>query len=145
MLAGTDDSLFVRRIIDLLTGVKPKGGSVKLTLNPEAQKAAYDGLRARNARGAVVAIDPSTGAILAMVSTPSFDPNELASHDTAEVRENYNRLDVAPVPADAQPRAAPDLPARLHLQDRHGGGRAGVRSLHARTARSTTARSWTCR
>ena len=96
VLAGTDDSLFVRRIIDLLTGVKPKGGSVKLTLNPDAKKAGYDGLRARKARGAVVAIDPSTGAILAMVSTPSFDPNELASHDTAEVRESYNRLNARP-------------------------------------------------
>jgi penicillin-binding protein A len=92
VLAGTDDSLFVRRVIDLLTGTPPKGGSVALTLNAAAQKAAYDGLRKLNARGAVVAVDPSTGAILAMVSTPSFDPNGLASHDTATVRRNYARL-----------------------------------------------------
>ncbi len=96
VLAGTDDSLFVRRVIDLLTGEKPKGASVALTLNPKAQKAAYDGLRARGARGAVVAVDPSTGAILALVSTPSYDPNLLSSHDTSEVRDNYDRLSDQP-------------------------------------------------
>ena len=92
VLAGTDSSLFVRRIIDLLTGEPPKGGSVALTLNPAAQKAAYDGLRKLNARGAVVAIDPSTGAILALVSTPSYDPNLVSGHDPAAVRKNYERL-----------------------------------------------------
>ncbi len=93
VLAGTDDSLFVRRVIDLLTGTAPKGGSVALTLDPKAQKAAYDGLAGR--RGAVVAIDPGTGAILALVSSPSYDPNRLASHSPAEVRRNYKRLDSA--------------------------------------------------
>ena len=91
VLAGTDSALFVRRIIDLLTQTPPKGGSVALTLNPDAQKAAYDGLR-KLGRGAVVALDPTTGAILAMVSTPSFDPNLVSGHDTATVRESYNRL-----------------------------------------------------
>jgi peptidoglycan glycosyltransferase len=93
ILAGTDDSLFVRRVIDLLTGTQPKGGSVALTLNPDAQQAAYDGLTQLGARGSVVALDPSTGAILAMVSTPSFDPNPLASHSPDEVRRAYERLD----------------------------------------------------
>ena len=95
VLAGTDDSLFVRRIIDLLTGTQPKGGSVALTLNPAAQKAAYDGLRKLGAKGAVVALNPTTGAILALVSTPSYDPNELAGHDPAVVRANYERLSTA--------------------------------------------------
>jgi peptidoglycan glycosyltransferase len=93
VLAGTDDSLFVRRVIDLLTGASPKGGSVALTLDPKAQKAAYDGLAGR--KGAVVAIDPGTGAILALVSSPSYDPNLLASHSPADVRRNYKRLDSA--------------------------------------------------
>jgi len=96
VLAGTDDSLFVRRVIDLLTGTPPKGGSVALTINPAAQKAAYDGLLRLHARGAVVAVDPSTGAILAMVSTPSYDPNELSSHDLSVVRKNYDRLSSRP-------------------------------------------------
>ena len=94
ILAGTDDALFVRRVIDLLTGASPKGGSVALTLDPRAQKAAFDGLAGR--RGAVVAIDPTTGALLALATSPSYDPNLLASHSPAEVRRNYKRLDRKP-------------------------------------------------
>lgn len=84
VLAGTDDSLFARRLIDLVAGRPSEGGSVRLTLVPEAQQAAYEGLRGRI--GAAIAIDPRSGAILAMVSTPSFDPNPLA-HPEAEVQE----------------------------------------------------------
>ena len=94
VLAGTDDSLFVRRVIDLLTGAGPKGGSVALTLDPQAQRAAYNGLAGR--RGAVVAIDPSTGAILAMATSPSYDPNLLASHSPSDVRRSYERLNSNP-------------------------------------------------
>ncbi|MGZ4608955.1 MAG: penicillin-binding protein 2, partial [Actinomycetes bacterium] len=73
ILSGTDSSLFVRRVVDLLTRQPPRGGSVSLTLNAKAQKAAYDGLHGR--KGAVAAVDPTTGAILALVSSPSYDPN----------------------------------------------------------------------
>jgi penicillin-binding protein A len=84
VLAGTDEALFARRLIDLVAGRPPEGGSVRLTLLPDAQEAAASGLDGRT--GAVVAIDPSTGAILAMASTPSYDPNPLADPD-AEVQE----------------------------------------------------------
>jgi peptidoglycan glycosyltransferase len=94
ILAGTDDSLFVRRVIDLLTRQPPEGGSVSLTLNAKAQRAAYQGLNGR--KGAVVAVNPTTGAILAMVSTPSYDPNLLASHDPTAIRANYKRLSTDP-------------------------------------------------
>jgi penicillin-binding protein A len=91
ILAGTDDSMFVRRLIDLVTGQEPRGGSVKLTINPAAQQAAWDALG--NSKGAVVAIEPSTGKILASVSKPSYDPNALASHDTREQRDAWEALE----------------------------------------------------
>ncbi|MGN6688413.1 MAG: peptidoglycan D,D-transpeptidase FtsI family protein [Actinomycetales bacterium] len=94
VLAGTDAKLFVRRLVDLFTGRKPQGGAVALTLDPRAQKAAYDALG--NRRGAVVAIQPSTGRILAMVSRPSYDPNSLSSHDPSAIRKAYTKLNTDP-------------------------------------------------
>jgi peptidoglycan glycosyltransferase len=93
VLSGEDDRLFVRRLSDYVTGREPSGGSVVTTLNPAAQEAAVNGLG--NRRGAVVALDPKTGAVLAMASTPSFDPNRLASHDPADVRAYYTELEAA--------------------------------------------------
>jgi peptidoglycan glycosyltransferase len=82
ILNGSDPRLFVRRLSDMITGRDPRGGNVQLTINPAVQKAAYDLMTARGYTGAVVAMDPKTGRILAMVSTPSYDPNQLASHDS---------------------------------------------------------------
>ncbi len=79
LLSGEDQRLFVRRISDLFTGRKAKGGSVVLTVKPEVQQAAANGLGGR--KGAVVALNPTTGAVLAMVTNPGFNPNPLASHD----------------------------------------------------------------
>jgi peptidoglycan glycosyltransferase len=90
LLSGTDDRLFVDRLNTLLSGRQPRGGSVTLTLNAAAQQAAYVGLNGQ--RGAVVALDPRTGAILAMASSPSYDPNLLASHDPAKVSDAYDRM-----------------------------------------------------
>jgi peptidoglycan glycosyltransferase len=89
-LAGTDDRLFVRRVVDMLTGKETKGGSVLLTINPEAQKVAFEGLEGR--KGAVVAIEPRTGRILAMASSPSYDPNPLSSHNSEGIQKTWNRL-----------------------------------------------------
>lgn len=91
VLAGTDDRLFVRRLGDLLTGRAVRGGAVSLTLDPAAQDAATKGLHGR--RGAVVAIEPTTGRILALVSSPTYDPNALSSHDGAKIRSTYAKLD----------------------------------------------------
>lgn len=79
LLSGQDQRLFVRRISDLFTGRKAKGGSVVLTVKPEVQQAAANALAGR--KGAVVALNPTTGAILAMVTQPGYDPTPLASHD----------------------------------------------------------------
>jgi peptidoglycan glycosyltransferase len=94
ILSGDDSKLFVNRVIDLLGNEDPQGGSVSLTINPKAQKAAYDGLRALgdNVQGAVVALEPNTGKVLAMVSSPTYDPNRLASHDFTAVNQAHKQL-----------------------------------------------------
>ncbi|MEU1788689.1 penicillin-binding protein 2 [Streptomyces sparsogenes] len=76
ILTGDDDRLFFNRTIDMLTGKEKKGGDVITTLNAKAQEAAYKGLGDK--KGAVAAIDPRTGKILALVSTPSYDPSTIA-------------------------------------------------------------------
>jgi peptidoglycan glycosyltransferase len=90
LLAGTADQLFYRRISDLLTGQQPAGATVRLTIDPKLQKIAYTALG--DQRGAVVAIDPKTGNILAMVSKPSYDPTLLAGHDSKKVTEARTKL-----------------------------------------------------
>jgi peptidoglycan glycosyltransferase len=88
LLSGDDPRLFVRRVSDILTGRQPVGGDVVLTLSTDAQKEAYS--RLNGAKGAVVALDPTTGAVLAAVSSPSFDPNPLASHKSKDAAAAWN-------------------------------------------------------
>ena len=94
VLSGEDSRLFVTRLVDLLSNSGTKGGSVQLTLDAEAQTAAYEGLSAlgEDVEGSVVAIEPSTGKILAMVSLPTYDPNELAGHDFTAVAKRAEQL-----------------------------------------------------
>ena len=95
VLSGEDSRLFVNRISDIVTGREPEGGSIVLTLDPQAQQAAYAALATRGLRGSVVALDARTGAVLAMVSTPSYDPSRLSSFDAADVRAYYDELNGA--------------------------------------------------
>ena len=90
VLSGEDDRFFVRRLSDTITGREPQGGNIITTLDAAAQEAAYDGLG--DNRGAVVALDPRTGAVLAMVSKPSFDPTRLSSFEPADIRSYYAQL-----------------------------------------------------
>ena len=89
-LSGTDDALFVRRLIDMATNRTPEGASVQTTIVPKIQKAATDALG--NQKGAVVALDPKTGAVLALVTSPTYDPNDIASHDIEAAGKAYDRL-----------------------------------------------------
>ena len=89
-LGGEDDSLWLDRLQNLITGEEAQGSSVELTVDPEVQKAAWDALGDNT--GSAVALDPKTGAILAMVSKPSFDPNTLAVHDAGEATQASEQL-----------------------------------------------------
>jgi peptidoglycan glycosyltransferase len=92
LLSGNDSSLDIRKFIDLITGKSTKGATVQVTINSKAQAAAYSALAAGGKPGAVVAIDPSTGKILAMASYPSFNPAVLATHDGAQLIKADNQL-----------------------------------------------------
>jgi len=94
LLSGSADELFYRRVTDLLTGRQQTGASVRLTINAKAQEAADKALG--NQRGAVVALDPKTGAILAMVSHPQYDPNQLSQHDQAAVTKAWTTFNADP-------------------------------------------------
>ncbi len=94
LLSGQSDKLFYRRVSDMLTGNTPAGASLELTLNPRAQEAADKALG--DQRGAVVAMDPRTGAILAMVSNPDYDPESLTSHDSKKVVASWKKLNADP-------------------------------------------------
>ena len=94
VLAGNDSRFFVDRLQQLFANRQPQGGAVRLTINAEAQKSAMRALAGRT--GAVVAIDPRTGAILTLASSPSFDPNKLSSHDAASIQRTYTALNLDP-------------------------------------------------
>ncbi|WP_201615127.1 peptidoglycan D,D-transpeptidase FtsI family protein [Gulosibacter hominis] len=93
-LAGTSDSQFFTSLRSMFTGEQPAGAAVELTLNPDGQRIAAEMLG--DLKGAVIAIDPATGAILTMYSTPGYDPNNLAMHDDRQVIENYDKLEADP-------------------------------------------------
>ncbi|MFD3723575.1 peptidoglycan D,D-transpeptidase FtsI family protein [Streptomyces sp. NPDC058671] len=82
ILTGNDDRLFFDRTLAMFTGEKKKGGDVVTTLSGAAQKAAFEGLGSKT--GAVVAIEPKTGKILAMASTPSYDPTSFAGYSSKD-------------------------------------------------------------
>ncbi|MEV0586217.1 penicillin-binding protein 2 [Nonomuraea sp. NPDC050310] len=82
VLSGDDPRVRVR---SLMREGGRRGADVRLTVDSRVQRAAYDALRATGRPGAAVAIDPATGAILALASYPSYDPNRYATFDVAKL------------------------------------------------------------
>ncbi|WP_099908117.1 penicillin-binding transpeptidase domain-containing protein [Streptomyces sp. TLI_171] len=82
LLSGTDPELAGWAVWDAVTRQQQPGGDVITTIDPAAQRAAVQGLG--NQKGAVAAIEPATGRILALASTPSYDPGSFAGTSTAD-------------------------------------------------------------
>ncbi len=89
-LTGSANEQFLDQLGALVTGQSPRGAAVELTIDPVVQQAAWDALGEQ--QGSVVAIEPATGRILALVSKPTYDPNRLAAHDTQAVLQAYEEL-----------------------------------------------------
>ncbi|WP_409369246.1 D,D-transpeptidase PbpA [Mycolicibacterium insubricum] len=99
ILNGSDQRLFGQRLVDFFTARDPRGGNVDTTIVPEVQQAAWQAMQQGcngPCKGAVVALEPSTGKILALVSSPSYDPNPLASHNEAEQSAAWEALQKDP-------------------------------------------------
>lgn len=94
VLSGTAGSQFLARIEQIVTGQPQRGSNVVLSLDAAVQRAAFDALG--SLKGAVMAIEPSTGRVLAMVSSPGFDTNLLATHEITEANAYYDGLEADP-------------------------------------------------
>jgi peptidoglycan glycosyltransferase len=94
-LSGNADALFTERLKAMFTGAKTAGGNVILTISKAAQEKAYDDLVNNNTgakSGAAVAIDPASGAIYAMATTPSYDPSKITGHDSVAAQQAFEEL-----------------------------------------------------
>jgi penicillin-binding protein A len=90
-LSGRATDLLPSTLVDQILGRPRKGASLVTTIDPNLQQVAAQELE-KAGLGAVVAMDPSTGEILAMASNPTYDPNELASHDIKSATSTFERL-----------------------------------------------------
>ena len=87
-LTGKDDEL--GSVIDQLRGNQQQGDEVRTTLDPAAQRLAVEQLAGR--RGAVVALEPRTGRVRVMASTPTFDPNQLREERSLDALKDGSAL-----------------------------------------------------
>jgi peptidoglycan glycosyltransferase len=101
LLTGSGSQLAFRNFIDTLTNKPQKGATVQVTVNSKAQQVAYQQLEStlqgktvngKQQVGGVVALNPANGAILAMASYPSYDPNQLAVQNTPKLEQVDNQL-----------------------------------------------------
>ena len=86
------DTLYGQLGVEQYENPALKGGDVTLTIDSKAQAAAYQALAALGKPGGAVALNPKTGAILAMASYPSYDPDVLATHHRAQLSQADGQL-----------------------------------------------------
>ncbi|WP_320773418.1 peptidoglycan D,D-transpeptidase FtsI family protein [Streptomyces sp. CRN 30] len=80
LLDGTETEL--KDPLDVLTKERAAPGDVITTIDPDVQRAGYEALG--DTKGAAVAIDPATGELLAVVSTPSYDPGTISGSGSSD-------------------------------------------------------------
>lgn len=95
VLEGETNQLFWSRMQNLIAGKPRQGGGVVLTLDPQIQQTAATMLSGRV--GAVVVLDAETAAVRALYSSPSYNPNPLASLDPAVFQEASKALEEDPL------------------------------------------------
>lgn len=94
VLNGTDPALFTTRWMDTLTGKDTVGANLELTIDPQMQQVAHQQLADNGYEGAVVALRPSSGEVLALASSPGYDPNAIA--DSATASRTWEQVTQAP-------------------------------------------------
>ena len=97
VLNGKDDSLLARNWLDVLSGTPQVGANVEVTIDPALQQAAYDQLAGAGYNGSAVAIQPSTGKILAMASSPSYNASDLMGDQADEKWSELQEQDGKPL------------------------------------------------
>ncbi|WP_021597064.1 peptidoglycan D,D-transpeptidase FtsI family protein [Actinomadura welshii] len=96
LLGGKDKRITQQRWFDTFIGKKAEGANVELTIDPQAQRTAYQQLKAKTTqgrRGGAVVIDVETGAVKVAASWPSFDPNEVAPQTGEKGGQRLEQLD----------------------------------------------------
>jgi len=144
ILVGSTATQQVRGLGDLLEGNTDNSGTVQLTLRNDAQNAAKSALGDRE--GSITVMDPATGAIIAMYSNPTYDPNTFVSQDfetAQQVITDLQNTDGNPLLAQAyQERFMPG--STFKVVTTGIGLEAGVLSRHARVdVQSRDHRYWT--
>lgn len=94
LLSGRAPEVALQTFVDEVLGRDRRGASLVLTIDPGLQQAAAESLGDRP--GAVAAVNPQTGEVLALVANPSFDPNVLSSHNGKTIRSAWKRLNEDP-------------------------------------------------
>jgi len=93
-LAGSAPEFTAQNVIDIILGRPKQGGTVITTLVPRIQRAAKDALGSY--QGAVVAVDPQTGDVLAMYSNPGYDPPAAQGGTEAQIENAWQALNNDP-------------------------------------------------
>ncbi|WP_026530066.1 peptidoglycan D,D-transpeptidase FtsI family protein [Haematomicrobium sanguinis] len=93
-LSGVNVGPVGERVMQLFTGNANQGSSVETTINPNLQRVAFNAIP-EGLKASVVALDPKTGAVLAMASKPTYDANRVSGTDTEAIAQATQEYEAA--------------------------------------------------